>query len=293
MASVASRWACGQASASVTKSRYVVAVSGGVDSVVLLHALHRQFGHNLVVAHVDHGIRPESGEDAAFVRDLAAHYDVPFEMTQLRLGSGASEELARDRRYGFLREVAEKCDGHIVTAHHADDVVETIAINLLRGTGWRGLAVFGAHDIHRPMTVWFKHEIIEYAQKYKLQWREDATNASDVYLRNRVRRQAKDLSISVKLELLALWRRQHELKRDITDEARRQVSFRRYPYIMMPSTAAVEVLTQTLDVPMTRPQLHRALLSIKAARPGSKYHLNKRDSLVFSSDEFQLVTRKK
>lgn len=86
-----------------------------------------------------------------------------------------------------------------MTAHHADDVVETIAINLLRGTGWRGLAVFGADDVYRPMTVWFKHEIIEYAKKHQLEWREDSTNASDAYLRNRVRKQMKDCLLASSL----------------------------------------------------------------------------------------------
>lgn len=278
---------------SATRPRYVVAVSGGVDSVVLLDTLYKYHGDALVVAHVDHGIREESSEDAQFVRSLAERYGVPFEMTELALGEGASEEAAREGRYTFLREIAAKYSGHIVTAHHADDVVETVAINLLRGTGWRGLAVFGAEDVYRPMTVWFKDEIIEYAEQQGLEWREDKTNQDDVYLRNRVRKQAKDLPRHMKLELLALWRRQHELKADIMHESHVHATFRRHPYIMMPSEAAIEVLTHALNIPLTRPQLHRALLAVKTAKPGSEYHLTKTLSLVFGSDEFQLVVRKK
>ena len=273
--------------------KYVVAVSGGVDSVVLLDTIFKHHSKNIVVAHVDHGIRVDSGEDAIFVESLAERYGVPFEMTQLALGENASEEVARNARYEFLRDVASRYGGSIVTAHHADDVVETIAINLLRGTGWRGLAVFGADDVYRPMTVWFKHEIVEYATKHGLTWREDSTNANDIYLRNRLRKQVKQLPLAVRLELLALWKRQHELKIDIVKEARAHHTIRRHPYIMMPTQAAVEVLAHALNVPLTRPQLHRALLAIKTARSGNEFHLTKECSLLFSTDEFELVHRKK
>lgn len=275
------------------KPRYVVAVSGGVDSVVLLHTILAHHSHDVVVAHVDHGIRADSGEDAQFVRSLATRYGVPFEMTQLALGPDASEDTARRERYKFLREVATFYGGVIVTAHHADDIVETIAINLLRGTGWRGLAVFGADDVYRPLTVWFKHEILDYAMRHGLEWREDSTNHSDKYLRNRVRHHAQQLPISTRLELLALWRRQHELKQDILHEVHQRASVKRHPYIMMPPEAAMEVLLHVLNVPLTRPQLRRALMAIKTAKPGSEYHLNKDHSLVFGADEFRLTPRKK
>ena len=288
----------GRAKDSVTnqptnRPRYVVAVSGGVDSVVLLHALLTHHSSDVVVAHVDHGIRPDSGKDAQFVRSLAKRYGVPFEMTRLALGEGAGEDAARRERYAFLRQVAERYGGVIVTAHHADDVVETVAINLLRGTGWRGLAVFGADDIYRPMTVWFKHEVVDYAKRHKLEWREDSTNASDKYLRNRLRKQAQHLPLDTRLELLALWRRQHELKRDILHESHQHASFRRHPYIMMPPAAAIEVLAHTLGIALTRPQLHRALLAIKTAKSGGEYHLTKQYCLCFTTDEFRIEVRKK
>ncbi|KKW03367.1 MAG: hypothetical protein UY35_C0007G0049 [Candidatus Saccharibacteria bacterium GW2011_GWC2_48_9] len=286
---------CGLASDSATKSRYVVAVSGGVDSVVLLDAMHRRYGDNLVVAHVDHGIRPshESGGDARFVQSLAERYGLPFELIELALGEDASEEQARDARYAFLRKVSKKYKGPIVTAHHADDVVETVAINLLRGTGWRGLAVFGADDVYRPLTVWFKSEITDYARRHGLDWREDSTNASDKYLRNRVREKAASLPMSAKLELLALWRRQHELKVDILHETHRHATFRRHPYIMMDPDAAIEVLAHACNVPLTRPQLHRAVIAIKTAKAGSKYSLTKNVSLKFGLDDFQVLSHKK
>src|SRR5690606_41547248 len=110
------------------------AVSGGIDSVVLLDMLSHVPGLKLVVTHFDHGIRPDSAQDAVFVEELAAHYGLPFETKRVELGTKASEELARRHRYAFLRDVAARYNAKIITAHHADDVIETVAINHIRGT---------------------------------------------------------------------------------------------------------------------------------------------------------------
>jgi tRNA(Ile)-lysidine synthase len=102
---------------------YIVAVSGGVDSIALLHMLTKTTDHEIIVAHFDHGIREDSADDAAFVRSLATEYGFPFETLREELGPDTSEETARNRRYEFLRGIAKKYNGQIVTAHHADDVV--------------------------------------------------------------------------------------------------------------------------------------------------------------------------
>src|SRR5690606_32014455 len=117
--------------------KHVLAMSGGVDSVVLLHQYWQEQGsEGLVVAHFDHGIRTDSSADARFVEALAASYGIKFESRREELGSSASEAWARERRYHFLREVADSHQAVLVTAHHGDDLIETIAINLSRGTGW-------------------------------------------------------------------------------------------------------------------------------------------------------------
>ena len=127
----------------------VLAVSGGLDSVVLLDMVVRQQRYcqrvgqaapNLVVAHVNHGIRLGSHRDALFVRRLARQYELSYREATLHLGPLASEAQAREGRYRFLRQVAAEYDGRIATAHHRDDVIETMLINLRRGTGWRGLS---------------------------------------------------------------------------------------------------------------------------------------------------------
>ena len=138
-------------------AKMILAVSGGVDSMVLLDMVCRTEKiamKDLVVAHFDHGIRENSHEDARFVQEKAAEYGVEFREERVELGEGASEAEARGKRYDFLGRLAEELDDgrgvEIWTAHHLDDLVETVIINLLRGTGWRGLSALDTRGIRRP-----------------------------------------------------------------------------------------------------------------------------------------------
>lgn len=272
-------------------AKYVVAVSGGVDSVVLLDMFSKRTDHELVVAHFDHGIRKDSAGDAQFVRDLAKKYGHIYESVREELGPRASEDRARTRRYTFLRSVANKHDAHIVTAHHADDAVETIAINLYRGTGWRGLAVLDS-DIVRPLLDMTKQELISYAQKHSLKWREDSTNTSDVYLRNRMRKSLANLHTRRKRELLALRSQQVETKRHIEDSIVELIGegpeYSRYFFTHIPISVAVECLRQITDARLTRPQLERALLAIKTAQPKSSYEAGSGLTFDFTTRNFSL-----
>lgn len=173
--------------------KYVVAVSGGVDSVVLLDMLARhnpkEADYQLIVAHFDHGIRPGSAADRQFVQTLAEKYQLPFEYAEGELGEQASEETARAARYLFLKDVQQKHSAHgIITAHHQDDVLETAILNLLRGTGRKGLTSLGSSsDIIRPLLNSSKQEILAYAKNNNLKWHEDSTNQNPKYLRNYIR----------------------------------------------------------------------------------------------------------
>lgn len=270
---------------------FIVAVSGGVDSVALLDMLARLSDHDLIVAHFDHGIRPDSAEDAAFVANLAKKYELPFETRREELGEGASEDLARTRRYVFLRELAKKYDARIVTAHHADDAVETVAINLKRGTGWRGLAALDS-DIVRPIMHLHKNEIKEYAAKHNLKWREDSTNQSDVYLRNRLRAAIKNMSHDEKRQILALRHHQIHSRNLIDKEVSRLVGpgprYSRYFFTHVPKSVAIECLRFVTKARLTRPQLERMLLAIKTAGPGSAYEAGAGINLSFTSRNFSL-----
>ena len=270
---------------------YIVAVSGGVDSIALLDMLSHTTDHEIVVAHFDHGIREDSSEDAAFVGSLAHEYGFQFESLREELGSNASEEKARTRRYTFLRQVAKKYNGRIVTAHHADDVIETIAINLHRGTGWRGLAVLDS-DILRPLLQLSKDDLIEYAKQRSLTWREDSTNGSDVYLRNRLRHFTRQLTQDTKRELLALRSQQIENKRLIEQAIAELVGlgpeYSRYFFTHIPSKVAIECLRFISDGLLTRPQLERALLAIKTAGAKSSYQAGSGVTFNFSTRNFSL-----
>lgn len=272
-------------------TKFVVAVSGGVDSVVLLHMLSEVKDHDIIVAHFDHGIREDSAKDAVFVESLANQYGLPFETKRVELGSGASEEKARQARYEFLRSLAKKYNARIVTAHHADDVIETIAINFKRGTGWRGLAVLDS-DILRPLLQLSKKDLIEYAHKRNLAWREDATNASDAYLRNRIRRQMIDIDDETKRELLALRSQQLEGKRQIQAEVINLVGdgplYDRYFFSHIPVNVAIECLRYVTQAQLTRPQLERALLAIKTAQPKTSYQAGSGVTIDFTTRNFSL-----
>jgi len=186
--------------------KIIVAVSGGVDSVVMLHQLVQQGAGvrgrvsaaltpipnpqppKLIVTHIDHGLRSDSPADARFVAALTECYGLEFEQTRLELGD-RSEAAARTRRWQFLQEVKEKYQADaIATAHHRDDVIETMIINLLRGTNRNGLTSLRARSgILRPLLSYSKQDIYSYAIENNLEWAEDSTNCSDQYLRNRIR----------------------------------------------------------------------------------------------------------
>jgi tRNA(Ile)-lysidine synthetase-like protein len=272
-----------------TSSRYVVAVSGGVDSVALLHMLTTLTDLDLVVAHFDHGIRQDSASDADFVSFLAAKYDLPFFTKREELGINASEDLARTRRYEFLRHVARENNAKLMTAHHADDAIETVAINLTRGTGWRGLAVLDS-DVVRPLVDITKQEILDYAKRHQLEWREDSTNASDAYLRNRLRHKAVDLDYDTKRQLLALRAHQIDLKKKIDSEIKNLVGpgpdYSRYFLTHIKSSVALECLRQLTLGRLTRPQLARILIAIKTAKSGSTYQAGDGIELSFTSRNF-------
>jgi tRNA(Ile)-lysidine synthetase-like protein len=169
--------------------RYLVAVSGGVDSCALLHCLAGNKQYELVVAHFDHGIRPDSADDRRFVSSLAEHYGLPFVSESAQLGPDANEAVARTARYDFLhRMVAEQAADAMITAHHQDDVLETAIINLLRGSGRKGLtALRDLPSIRRPLLMATRREVLAYADKHHLEWREDSSNADTRYLRNYIR----------------------------------------------------------------------------------------------------------
>lgn len=273
---------------------YLIAVSGGVDSVVLLDMMSHT-DHRLVVAHVDHGIRGEdSVADARFVEALARQYGLPFVKTELYLGVHASEETARQQRYKFLFAEAAKFHATVITAHHQDDMVETIALNLERGTHWRGLTVLDRKNIYRPLLALPKAALYDYAVRHHLEWVEDATNRTGIYQRNRIRATLAKTQVD-NAQLAVLRARQLQLKRDIERETERllmRFGHSRHALTQIEPEVAYEILgawcVANGHARPTRPRLERLLVAIKTAKPGSVIEIGDGVKVTFTSRTFAI-----
>ena len=182
------------------------AVSGGADSVCLLHLLKGQAeaaDFSLTAAHFDHGLRGEdSRRDAAFVAQLCRDWGVPcvtgsgdVAVEAGRRGAGL-EETARDLRYAFLEEAADAVDADVIaTAHNAGDNVETLLLHLIRGSGLQGLAGIPPRRgrLVRPLLATSRAEITAYLEAHGLPHVEDASNADPAFARNKLRHQVLPL----------------------------------------------------------------------------------------------------
>ena len=284
--------------------KYVVAVSGGVDSVVLLDMLRQLPDVKLIVAHFDHGIREDSTEDRRFVQQLARKHNVPFTFAEGKLGPGASEEQARRARYEFLQHVRNAAGAHaIVMAHHQDDAIETAIINLLRGTGRRGLSSLRERDgLARPLLHATKRQLRAYALARKLEWREDSTNQDLTYLRNYVRHKLLPrFTIAQRKQLIELITTIAETNRQLDSQLVNYLHVQptkgvlnRKTFVHLPHAVALEVLASWLRHQgirnFDRKALERLVVAAKTAKPGTTadvlqgYHLKiGRDSLALLS----------
>lgn len=170
----------------------LVACSGGIDSVVLADLAVEYLGiSKVVLGHVDHAIRPHSSEDADWVQAFGARLGVS--VLSARLPPGPSDEARlRTERYAALRRQKEQADlGFVLTAHHQGDQAETVLMNLIRGTQWPSLVGISERrdDVLRPLLRVEKREILDYAKKRGLRWRDDLSNREPHYLRNRIRKE--------------------------------------------------------------------------------------------------------
>ncbi len=241
----------------------------------------------LAVAHFDHGTRPSSRDDYLFVEKKCQELGVQFFSKHAKLGAGVSEERARNARYDFFYSLLG-VDDKLIVAHHLDDLAESVVINFLRGTGWRGLAVMDSDKIERPFLSWTKNDILKYAAKNNVRFREDPTNSSDEYLRNRVRLMVRSLDREVKEKILALRNRQVEIKNEVKEAGaeiilKNQVEvgknkfvFTRELFYRLDEDVAVEILRKILsaeDITCTRPQFLNFLDAILNYQSGKFFNL--------------------
>ncbi|HEY0979140.1 MAG TPA: tRNA lysidine(34) synthetase TilS [Flavobacteriales bacterium] len=208
-----------------------VAVSGGVDSMVLLHVLVR-LGYRCSVAHVDHGLRGvESDADQELVRSYCEAERIPFQGRRVEVqahavGKGISVQMAaRELRFTWFQELVEQGPHRLALAHHADDAVETLVMNLMRGpgaSGWGGIRPRNGAFI-RPLIDRRKAEILDYARRNGVPYREDRSNTDPKYLRNRIRGEVLPLLNEVRAGSSDNLIRAVELFRELQEAASRRV----------------------------------------------------------------------
>ena len=182
----------------------LVAVSGGPDSMALLHVLSQlapRVGARLAAHGVDHGLRAEAAEELALVRRFASELGVPFSTTKVEVRPGPNlMARAREARYRALEAaVASEKGGYIATGHHADDRAETVLIRLLRGTGPVGLAVLPPRAAHliRPLIRAKRDDILTHIGRHRIPHADDPTNRDPRFVRTRVRRELMPLLIDL------------------------------------------------------------------------------------------------
>jgi tRNA(Ile)-lysidine synthase len=283
----------------LSSGRYVVAVSGGVDSVVLFDLLQRQPGMRLTIAHFDHGIRPDSGGDRMFVQALAQKHGLPFVYDTAHLGPGASEAVARQARYQFLEQVRRASRARaIVTAHHQDDLLETAVLNMLRGTGRKGLtSLQDRSDIRRPLLGYSKQAIMAYAKAQGLVWHEDVTNHDQAYRRNYVRHSIlPKLTAEKRQRLLAILAKQLEINGQLdmllTNYLHLQPIAQRLnrpAFSQLPHAVAKEVMASWLRANglsnFDKKTIERATINAKVGRTGSLTELKGKSRLVIGVND--------
>ncbi len=254
----------------------VCAVSGGADSVALLFAMYllkEKLEIHLEAAHFNHHLRGEESDgEEAFVRQLADRYDIPLHLggTQVVAGKKGLEAAARDARYAFLRSL----NGKIATAHTADDNAETVLMHLVRGTGLKGLG--GITPVHgnviRPMLTITRREVEDFLQEWCLSHKEDSSNETDAFLRNRIRHHVMPLlkqenpRLAENLSSMALRLREDE------DALAGQARF-----AVLPTVADLKAMH-----PALRSRCLERFLKENGVKEPEEIHIAQAEALVFS-----------
>jgi tRNA(Ile)-lysidine synthase len=176
--------------------KLLLAVSGGIDSMVLVHLL-QELNYDITIAHCNFNLRGEESDgDEQFIRDYAGRYSIKLFVTRFNTKAFAEDAklsiqiAARQLRYSWFTELLEENNlDYLLTAHHLDDSAETFLINFTRGTGLEGLTgIPQVNDaVVRPLLPFTRNTIEAYAKENNIQWREDSSNASNKYLRNKLR----------------------------------------------------------------------------------------------------------
>lgn len=283
--------------------KYILAISGGADSMALLDlmASHaKSNNYDLVVAHFDHGLRAESAEDRQFVEEHAAKYALPFVSARGSL-KDSSEETSRVARHEWLAQVSKQQNAvGVITAHHADDLLETSLLNLARGSSHRGVAPMQNGSAFRPLLKVTRTDLRQYAKQHKIRWREDESNAEISNPRNFIRHKllptAEQSWIDSYLELVdrtATLNKEiarnislltKEFRQDRTEYRLRRKSVQNLSLIELEEVLSAIALELDPDVEIDRRILSELALFIVTGKPHKQRPLRKGLDVVIHSD---------
>ena len=245
----------------------ILAVSGGVDSMVLFDVFKNE--PNILVAHFNHGTRESASDDEGFVRKKCKEFGVDIIVKNSKLGADISEEKAREARYDFLFSLREKILKRvpnetvmIYTAHHLDDLVESVFINLLRGTGWRGLTPFSMPNIFRPFLQ------------------------DDILLP-----ESKADILVIKKLYFSQQKVREEIEKILTEILPEDGIFKRAWFKNMDDKVAIEILKFAflkVGIKLTEPQLKDFLNAIRTYAPEKKFNLPEDKLITLHKDWFKI-----
>lgn len=283
----------------------ILGVSGGRDSMALCHALLKERPDlKLIVAHLDHGLRENSSDDADFVRGMMERWKLPFELLKARPPkSGNLEAWGREKRYEFFEKLRKKHQADfIVTAHHQDDDLETLLMHLLRGTRVKGLSgmAYERGKLLRPLLFTPRSEINRYVEEHQIHFREDPSNQNENLTRNFLRHKVVPALTQVHPDFPERWQKQKYywtelqsllerdaqkfLKEHLTSEGLLRAPYRELPY---PIRATVLELWHQQSTGERVPDSRKLERWDEAI-----LHWNSRKKTEWDSDRFLVLTKK-
>lgn len=176
------------------ESTIIIATSGGPDSMCLLNLINKETDLKIICAHVNHKLRKESKEEAKMVKDYCTSNNITYEYYEIKDYKGNTEAYARKKRYEFFEKILNKYNSkYLLTAHHGDDLIETILMKLTRGNiesikGFSKITKRDNYFIYRPLIIKTKEEILDYCKSNNINYAIDKSNFDDKYTRNRFRK---------------------------------------------------------------------------------------------------------
>ncbi len=286
------------------KSKIVIGVSTGIDSMVLLNLL---IDHSIIVAHINHNRRNESYQEQNYLKDFCLSRKIPFETITLNFTDeelkNNFQNLARVKRYQFFFEIIDKYQAdYLALAHHGDDLIETVLMNISRGSSLKGYGAFlpestlNKYKIIRPLIYYNKENILEYANSHKIIYFDDCSNNQDLYTRNRYRKNIipflKKENKNIHLKYLQYSKTIFDAYEIIEEKSNQLIDYNVLEITKQKKIIQYDILSKLLkDFPieLSTNMLDNIIDVLKSPHPNLKLNLSKNFFLVKEYDTFKVV----